>query len=881
MKQSLIFLLVLVLGSSAVAQTVDVTSQIATSSAAQMDVDAAIRTNKSIVKSTASQAFDATSRRNNCFAECRQMLKEEIFRTTMCAPAVNVHPIPGAFQACKDGERTSFKQACTARCTASIETVPFEKSSSFHACAKHKKGLREKFNWCRRGYDANRERLSTVISSNIVEDGSVEELVEAKSALNHHDVSRALVQVQEVDKAVERLPDTLQVARQSKGIEVGSTVTEQEAELRLFDSHRTPLEVLSSQEKHVLISFEAIPHFMAVRSEVSSSLFDMLPNQVPDLDTPMPTSSAAPNPDILYAYSFVLHSWTDQFFLATFITAEIDEPFSTASAAVGCPGFYTGSSCNVHDTRSKGSKLDIFFLPFKDNFAVWSDESTLSPCFEFIEWYTAQVLVVVNQDNLLQAVERLNESNIECTSTNVTSRKIAYEYMLLQMSLNYEGFGSDATLHIWSLVDYLSLESSGITVRLDLSKIYLRQLSFRKLLHHFWSTQVPFKEEDDQHRSELVFHSPIQGQGILIISVGTLYQRIHFPDTSRDYRCQLEDITLYTCTLTNADDPNLVPAPDKRNSDKCSLPSRSDAISLTTVNCSVESRSNQVLLTKSRLRLCRWKHLGWTKLKLKELNAPSKTAAKPSTIASEAFLVLVRLKSIKGYEWSTFPIVYSFQSLDDHLECQCNRFKYRLDRLESSSTSKAPDVDVDTDIAEVAASLQLSYGVASHVWPIHTRTRLKSADSLRLVYLNISSEYVPCLAGSGIISHLERDVNQATRSFGTMATIATVFMVLYFYHRSGGRIRQIESLAINQRVIQSATKITPLDTDGEGREDGSSDRKEALVIEWRLQWWHELLNIDPLLDSMGFCWKDKRRKLQLATKALACSSAAVRWKCGT
>eukprot|EP00984_Skeletonema_dohrnii_P023493 scaffold12583_cov70-Skeletonema_dohrnii-CCMP3373.AAC.1 len=67
-----------------------------------------------IVNSSAAQTVDGTiQKRNKCFADCRQMLKDEVVGT-MCAPAVNVHPIPLVFQACTDGERSAFKQACFA-----------------------------------------------------------------------------------------------------------------------------------------------------------------------------------------------------------------------------------------------------------------------------------------------------------------------------------------------------------------------------------------------------------------------------------------------------------------------------------------------------------------------------------------------------------------------------------------------------------------------------------------------------------------------------------------------------------------------------------------------------------------------------------------------
>eukprot|EP00985_Skeletonema_marinoi_P030908 scaffold34697_cov73-Skeletonema_marinoi.AAC.1 len=67
-----------------------------------------------VAYSSAVQTVDGTiQRRNKCFADCMKMLKEGT-DSTMCARAANIRPIPLVFQACNDGERSAFKQACTA-----------------------------------------------------------------------------------------------------------------------------------------------------------------------------------------------------------------------------------------------------------------------------------------------------------------------------------------------------------------------------------------------------------------------------------------------------------------------------------------------------------------------------------------------------------------------------------------------------------------------------------------------------------------------------------------------------------------------------------------------------------------------------------------------
>jgi len=894
-------------------------------------------------------------RRNKCFADCRQMLKDEVVGT-MCAPAVNVHPIPLVFQACKDGERSAFKQACFARCAASAETVPFDKYSSYDGCIKHKKGLRQKFVWCRQGYDRNRERLSTIVSSNIVVEESVKELADVgEPALNHHhDISRALVH-EEVDRTMEKQlqgkEDPYQVASKGKEtIELGSTVP-QETELGLLHSQQTQFGVLSTQEEkhlqHGVVVFEAIAH---MHSELS--LFDVLPRKSLELDKPsLPATS---NFNVLNDNDshVVLLPWADSFFFETSIT-------SKPAKTLECTDFYTsGLSCN--HARGWGINLDTILLTpmgkvSKDDVDVWKYASSSSTRIRF-ESTGPSSQFVITQDDLGKYPHRAKTKVLEdCTAvlhvvecSNTSHVHVVYT-VENKKSLNCQGFELDTTFRRWSLADNLSLESSSITTRSDPDKINPWQLTFRELLYHVWSAQVHIdKEVDRKHiqrfrcRSEVLLDSPSKAQGIMS-SDGILHQSIHSLRPSRVYL--LQDMSPYMST--NVSDRDLL-------LDKCNMPPRLDAIFVTAVKRGVKSQSKQLCnpdpanakvdawwiqedaahlehvfsnhischkeeiggiygismsisschfkLTRNTWKALRrkategcrdachaqpkgffincidvtslelyilhltpirisydsfatskvhlWKYPYWAKFKFKELNAPHTSAARPST----SIAVLVGNEAAKGFEWSAFSSRFEFQSPTDHR--QIGFKQHRIDPLMSESSSI-----MVTPVADAAVStLQLSFEVSPHVWPMHCR--LKSVDPLRIVCLSISSEHVISYqyqAGGGDDSHLDNGVLQARHPSSIEAiTLATLLLVIYCYCCSGAT-RPLDSVIVDHGIIVEAP--------GE------------IVVEWKFQRRQELLCI--ALTSIDTCWKDSW-KIQLATKALRSKlelSGLPYWNC--
>eukprot|EP00984_Skeletonema_dohrnii_P034303 scaffold33524_cov99-Skeletonema_dohrnii-CCMP3373.AAC.1 len=854
-----------------------------------------------IAYSSAAQTVDGTiQRRNKCSADCRKMLKEEVVGT-MCAPAVNVHPIPLVFQACKDGERSAFKQACAASCADSDETVPFDKSSSYQPCIKHKKGLRVKFDSCRRGYNENRKRLSTVVSS-------VKELADGEAALNHHhDISRALVH-EEVDRTMEkhlqRKEDTFQVA--SKGreiIELGPSVLEQETELGLFHSQQTQFGVLSTQEEkhlqHGVVGFEAIAH---VHSELS--LVDVLPRKSLELDKPsLPATS---NFNVLNDSHVVLLPWADSFSLDTSITSKSDELCNASRL-----------SCNhARGIKLRGINLDTILLTpvgkvSKDNFDVWKYASSSLTRNRF-ESTGPSSQFVINQDNLGKYPHRAKTKVLEsCTdlfhvveSSNTSHVHVVYtiENDTVSKSLNYEGFELDTTFRRWSLEDTLTLESSSITTRSDpdrsdTDEIDPWQLTFRELilLYHVWSVQVPIDKEVDRSiqrfrcstsESEVLLNSTSQSQGIM--RAGILHQSIHSLRPSRVYL--LQDMSSYM--LTNVSDRDLL-------LDKCNMPPRLDAIFVTAVNRGVKSQSKQlcnpanaevdacwIQEDAAHLELVFSNHISSHKEEIGGIDDISMSFSSCRIDMTTHELCILHLTPI--------PISYdSFASSQVRLRKYPYWAKFKFKELNAPHTSAARpstskaillgnetakgfecstfsggyEFQSSTDhrqrigfkqhrrdplmsesssimVTPAVSTLQLSLGVSPHVWPMHCR--LKSVDPLRIVCLSISLEHVISYqAGGSDNSHLDGDVLQARHPSKTEAiTLATLLLVIYCYCRSGAT-RPLDFVIVDHGIIVEAP--------GE------------IVIEWKFQRRQKLLCIARA--SIATCWKDTW-KIQLATKAL-------------
>jgi len=854
-------------------------------------------------------------RRNKCSADCRKMLKEGT-DGTMCARAAKIHPIPLVFQACNDGERSAFKQACTARCAGSAEeTVPFEKSSSYKACVKHKKGLRQY--WCRRGYDTNRERLSTVVSSssNIVEEESAKEIADDEPALNHHhDISRALVQ--EVDRTMEkqlqRKEDTSQVAS-GEIIELGSTSTvpyqKSESELGLFHSQQTRSEVISSQEEkhlqHGMVGFEVIAHCNVVYSELS--LFEMLPRK--SLEIANPTLPATSNSDVLNDCHVVLLPWTDSFVLDTSITSKPDQPCNAKT--VEYTDFCTsGLSCNgyARGVRRREINIDIILLTSlgevsKDNADVWKYASSFSTCirFESTGCIPLRALSLRLTKSILGDILRAKTKVMEaCTAvlhvveiSNTSHAHVVYtaENDTLNNSLNYKVIELDTAFRSWSLAENLSLESSSITTRSDPDNIDPLQQTFRELLYHVWSAQVPFAFDEEfvriprfWCRSEVLLDSPTLDKcnlpprldAIFItavnFSIRSQSKQLRNPvDEELDAWWIQEDVA--HLELVFGTDIS-IHKKEIGGNDGISQPFSSCHFELTRYHCTWKDLTRKgtegcrqdchaqpkggfiICNDKIYLELCilhltpnlithdsfttsqvrLWKYPCRAKFKFKELNALHTIAASSSSKAAR-----VGNEATKGFEWSEFSIGYAFQIQTDYRKCV--GFKHLVDpsMLESSSIVMTPDADADAAVSR----LQRSFGALSLDWSMHSRLKSVRA-SLSIVCWGMSSECVISYqAGGSGNSDLDGYVHQARHSSSAeVITLAILLLVVYCYCRLGAT-RPLDFEIVDHGIIVEAPR--------------------EIVIEWKFQRRQELRCI--ALASIHTCWKDAC-KIQSATKAL-------------
>eukprot|EP00984_Skeletonema_dohrnii_P028895 scaffold19089_cov156-Skeletonema_dohrnii-CCMP3373.AAC.8 len=814
-----------------------------------------------VAYSSAVQTVDGTiQRRNKCSADCRKMLKEGT-DGTVCARAATIDPIPLVFQACNDGERSAFKQACAARCAGSAEkTVSFEKSSSYKACIKHKRGLRQ--HWCRRGYDTNRERLSTVVSSssNIVEEEFVKELADDEPALNHHhDISRALVQ--EVDRTMEKQLQNKNTSQVASGeiIELGSTSTvpyqKSESELGLFHSQQTRSGVISSQEEkylqHGVVGFEAIAHCIVVYSELS--LFDMLPRK--SLEMANPTLPATSNSDVLNDCHVVLLPWTDSFVLDTSTTSKPDQP------------------CNAKTVESTGC-IPLRALSLRLTKTILGN--ILRAKTKVMEACTAVVHVV--------EISNTSHAHVVYTAENDTLNK----------SLNYQGIELDTAFRSWSLADNLSLEPSSITTRSDPDNIDPLQQTFRELLYHVWSAQVPFAFDEEVVRiprfwcrSEVLLDSPTLDKCNLPPRLGAIFMtavNCSIRSQSKQLRnpvdekldalwiqedavhlelvfcndisihkkaiggndgvsqsfssCHLE-LTQYHCTWK---------ALRRKDTEGCRLDYYAQPRGVFII-CNDKIYLELCILhltptlitydsfTTSQVRL--WKYFCRAQFKFKELNALHTIAAPSSSKA-----IRVGNETTKGFEWSAFSIGYAFQIQTDY--CKCVGFKHLVDplMLDSSSIVMTPDADADADADAAVSRLQRSFEALSLGWSMHSR--LKSVASLSIVCLGISSECVISYqAGGSDNFDLDGDVHQARHPSSTeVITLAILLLVVYCYCRSG-TARPLDSEIVDHGIIVEAPR--------------------EIVIEWKFQRRQELGCIT--LASIHTCWKDAC-KIQSVTKAL-------------
>ena len=112
-----------------------------------------------------------------CVAECTRDLKwKRGFNNNavaVCARAKEVKLGMIPYHACLGGNDNAFTQVCTADCAAPSDAKTLLVKSSAEACKNWKSGMRERFEWCKHGYNQSWEKLSNVISR-INEEKSVE-----------------------------------------------------------------------------------------------------------------------------------------------------------------------------------------------------------------------------------------------------------------------------------------------------------------------------------------------------------------------------------------------------------------------------------------------------------------------------------------------------------------------------------------------------------------------------------------------------------------------------------------------------------------------------------------------------------------------------------
>ncbi len=141
-----------------------------------------------------------------CVAECTRDLKFKrgVNSNAVCARAKEVKLGLTPYHACLRGMDNAFTQICTADCATTSDAKTLLMKSSDEACKNWKSGMRERFQWCKHGYNQSWEKLTSVISR-INEEKSVEvgESVKELTDTNQHsDISPAQGLVQ-VDHAVE------------------------------------------------------------------------------------------------------------------------------------------------------------------------------------------------------------------------------------------------------------------------------------------------------------------------------------------------------------------------------------------------------------------------------------------------------------------------------------------------------------------------------------------------------------------------------------------------------------------------------------------------------------------------------------------------------
>ncbi len=143
-----------------------------------------------------------------CVAECTHDLKRGFNSKSkaVCAKAKDVGLGMEPYRACLGGKDNAFTQVCAAACaTTDANAKALLIKSDAEACKNVNMGLREKYFWCKRGYNESWEKLSSVVSG-IIEKESEEAEESIKDLIDTNqqsDISQAQALLKEVDHAKE------------------------------------------------------------------------------------------------------------------------------------------------------------------------------------------------------------------------------------------------------------------------------------------------------------------------------------------------------------------------------------------------------------------------------------------------------------------------------------------------------------------------------------------------------------------------------------------------------------------------------------------------------------------------------------------------------
>mmetsp|Transcript_28939 Transcript_28939/g.49935 ORF Transcript_28939/g.49935 Transcript_28939/m.49935 type:complete len:241 (-) Transcript_28939:210-932(-) len=95
----------------------------------------------------------------DCKAFCKETRQGMLADIGTCKPALKQPPVPKLFNACVEGRKKAFDQACIPICIKAEMSV-----SSFEGCKVIAKKNGQKYeNWCRKGYDSILQNLESFL----------------------------------------------------------------------------------------------------------------------------------------------------------------------------------------------------------------------------------------------------------------------------------------------------------------------------------------------------------------------------------------------------------------------------------------------------------------------------------------------------------------------------------------------------------------------------------------------------------------------------------------------------------------------------------------------------------------------------------------------